>query len=691
MVSSILSSLCSRSSQYLLLLGLGMLILSFLCAISDNGYILPSKASSAIPKETATETLSPSPTSTPTSPAPATSTPAIATATRGLSPLHPERFELGLSNDGRILSIRMQNLPAGHRVWFDVWADKRRVGPLCDQVVDDQGNLTVEAPLSDQALIHDYVQISAAVADSETILRMLSSPFPIHLPSAREPEPRYAENVAAAPPPPAPVRPHASRTPPVCTATCTPLPPPPTPTITPTPSPTPISMDETFPQWHAEYFNNLTFAGEPVHQDNCGAILFDWGGRSPCESSLGKNFFSARWVRKVTIPKDGTYTFYLFADDYAALKINGEQVLTYRQTRNGSNQMNKATRFYQKGMVLDMELSYVEYLGQAGVRFYWTPEEIDGSWHGAYYRNANLTGDVVREDHRTGDPLTVEWGKDLRMPEASERDENGAFSVRWTRLFLSDLPANHYYLCVYAHHGVEVFLDGQRLIDGPNRYQDVKPHFACHPASLRSTGLPHDLRLNYYYYGGVDDPMLGLWVVPQQQQPLWAGAFFDNFEMEGLPGFVDMVPQINFPDGAFSADPRLPDNFAVHWQRVMTAIPGHHTINLLCDDGVVFEINDKRLVDEWHEDEVESHTLAYDVTGGPQKIMVELDYFHQESGHSPAPQLALQWTQPTPTPTATSTPSPTPSPTPTHTPTSTPTSTPTPTPTLCCVTPTPSR
>jgi hypothetical protein len=402
------------------------------------------------------------------------------------------------------------------------------------------------------------------------------------------------------------------------------------------------------------------------------------------------NLFSARWTQTVTIPEDGHYTFYLTADDYAVLRINGIQLMSYRSLYRGPDDVAKVTRNYKAGTVLNIELSYVEYLGQASIRFYWAPEDIDGRWHGDYYNNAKLRGDVVREDNVTGTDLFIEWGRHTRMPDASERNAEDHFSVRWTRPFLAPLPTSQYYLCVYANHGARLFLDHQTLIGDEGWFRDTRPRFNCRAVALRSTGLPHDLQVDYHFSGGTETPLLGFWVLPRRPDTVWAGAFFDNLDMEGLPVFIDAVPRIDFQAGALSADPRLPATFAVHWKRVMTARPGHHTINLVCDDGVTFSINGIPKVDEWHEDVVESHTLGYDVNGQPEPILVELDYFHRESGHSPAPQLSLDWVQPTPMPTHTPTPTATPTATATPTPTQTPTPTPSPMPTLCCVTPTPS-
>jgi len=81
------------------------------------------------------------------------------------------------------------------------------------------------------------------------------------------------------------------------------------PTLTPTPFPTSVPTESFYPNWRAEYYNNVTWGNEPVVIGDDQNIAFNWGENSPAPGAIGQNWFSARWTRRVVLP-EGYYTLH---------------------------------------------------------------------------------------------------------------------------------------------------------------------------------------------------------------------------------------------------------------------------------------------------------------------------------------------------------------------------------------------
>jgi hypothetical protein len=82
-------------------------------------------------------------------------------------------------------------------------------------------------------------------------------------------------------------------------------------------------------KWKGEYFNNMTFSGDPVlvRDDGAGELAFDWGFASPdsvCE--VPADGFSVRWTRTALFTA-GRYRFKVTGDDGVRLAIDGTVVI----------------------------------------------------------------------------------------------------------------------------------------------------------------------------------------------------------------------------------------------------------------------------------------------------------------------------------------------------------------------------
>jgi len=81
----------------------------------------------------------------------------------------------------------------------------------------------------------------------------------------------------------------------------------------------------------AEYWDNMTFTGEPKVVKIVPEINFDWGsaatpGTNSPDPCIPVDKFSCRWTAELNVPVTGKYILYEASDDGARMWLNGQQV-----------------------------------------------------------------------------------------------------------------------------------------------------------------------------------------------------------------------------------------------------------------------------------------------------------------------------------------------------------------------------
>jgi hypothetical protein len=119
--------------------------------------------------------------------------------------------------------------------------------------------------------------------------------------------------------------------------------------------------------WVGRYYNTTDRSGPVVFKRDDADILFDWGFGSP-DPAVNPDNFSVDWQRTINLP-GGTYLFTAEVDDGVRVLIDNQLVL---DNYTVGNKVVTTTRLLSAGNHF-FQVQYVEFGGQAKVKFYWTP------------------------------------------------------------------------------------------------------------------------------------------------------------------------------------------------------------------------------------------------------------------------------------------------------------------------------
>lgn len=435
-----------------------------------------------------------------------------------------------------------------------------------------------------------------------------------------------------------------------------------------TATPTPIPLDSHFPYWRGEYFDNPQLRGEPELVQDDANLAFNWGENSPIPGALPKNQFSVRWSQRFVVPQEGRYTFYLDADDSAVVHLNGERLMSYH-LNNQDDHVQMATRYLAQGEELHLEVTYVEHWADASLKFWWEVATEPPCWHGHYFANADLAGEVVAQEALCSRNIRKHWGDTDAWPPTL--GPNTQFSTCWTRVIEAPMPHAEYRLCLYVRDSARLWLNRTLVLN--KRSIDSEPQFICRDVTINpDTGI-HVLRLDLYRKSQ-GNAVLGLYFIERKPNHPWTGAYFDNTTLSGPPTFVETAHELHMPSAKRSLDAQVRGRaFSSLWQREVTTNTGIYYFFARHDDGVLLTANNATMINDWYNGAVREQKHTYLATG-KEALDLEVKYYHDHQGAEP--KLNVWWEKATPTATVTPTPSMTPTPSPTFLPTHTPSPTP---------------
>lgn len=245
----------------------------------------------------------------------------------------------------------------------------------------------------------------------------------------------------------------------------------------------------------------------------------------------------------------------------------------------------------------------------------------DSKWRARYWNNTDLKGsaDVTRDE----DAIDHDWGDG----SPSTKINDGEFSARWTRTVY--LPTGQYRFTGTMDDGMRAWVDDHLIIDS---WYDSQEH--SESADLYLSAGEYDIKVEYYEAKGQAVAKFswanigGLKPVPTDR---WRGQYFNNMTLSNPPALVRDDEDINFDWGLGSPGTNIAiDRFSARWTKSANLTPGNYRFSIIADDGVRLWVNEKLLIDEWHDAQSETYTADSVLPGGTTPI--RLEYYEDGGG-----------------------------------------------------------
>jgi len=119
----------------------------------------------------------------------------------------------------------------------------------------------------------------------------------------------------------------------------------------------------------AEYYDNISFEGDPVFTRIDDNIDFYWETYSPHPDMHADNF-SVRWSGWLNPPKSGIYSIGSWGSSYYEVFIDDEQLITYRGEHHAFHREKKIK--LEKDKKYRVEILYTNYSGDADMKLLWS-------------------------------------------------------------------------------------------------------------------------------------------------------------------------------------------------------------------------------------------------------------------------------------------------------------------------------
>lgn len=115
-------------------------------------------------------------------------------------------------------------------------------------------------------------------------------------------------------------------------------------------------------------------------------------------------------------------------------------------------------------------------------------------------------------------------------------------------------------------------------------------------------------------------------ITPQQGDPNWSTAYWNNMELTGAPVLVRSESNINYNWGTGSPDPAVSDDqFSARWMRYVQVSAGTYRFTVTSDDGVRLWVDDVLILDEWNDHAETTYFVDHTLTSGYH--LIRMDYY----------------------------------------------------------------
>ncbi len=385
-------------------------------------------------------------------------------------------------------------------------------------------------------------------------------------------------------------------------------------------------------EWQAQYWSNRFLSGSPALIRTEKAISFDWAFGSP-SPGIPKDNWSARWEWVGTFAS-GWYRFRTFTDDGVRVWVDGKPVIDQWFDMPGA--ANNGDIYLTAGMHR-VRMEYYEHTGYARAYLSWTrfagEPEYQG-WKGEYFNNRNLSGDpsFIRDDPK----VDFDWGWGDAYPGVGLGADD--FSVRWTRRMRFD--AGYWRFKATVSDGIRIYVDGQKVVDAWREQEATSVS-----GDVYLLAGEHEVKIEYFEGRGravvrVEWEHLA---APAQPSPTpaythWKGEYFANRYLAGLPTLVRNDADVRFNWGLGSPAGGIPsDEFSARWTRTLTFAAGTYRFYARSDDGVRLWVDNRLLIDRWHDQAATTHYGDIALSAGAHSIRLE---YYENEGFA---EIALWW------------------------------------------------
>lgn len=358
--------------------------------------------------------------------------------------------------------------------------------------------------------------------------------------------------------------------------------------------------------WTGYYFANADLQGEPKFVREDTEIDFTWGNGGPAPN-FPTDHFSVRWTRWLYLDLPGEWTFIVMADDGARLFIDGQLVLDVWQDQTTTT---RAVRRNLTSAFHHIRLEYYERTGNAQVHLYILSAHFP-DWRGEYFNNPTLSGAPVF----TRNDSAINFNFGTVGPGGGIAADK--FSVRWMHSHY--FRAGRYRFTARTRDGVRLWVDHQLVID---RWRDQRA--TTWTGEITLTAGDHLIRMEYYNATGSGVASL-TWSSLAGETETWRGEYFNNASLTGSAALVRDDAALNFNWGSASPGSGISSpNWSARWtmKRAVT-LPGYYTVTATADDGVRLWVNDKLLIDEWHDQSPTTYAAMTYLPSGLHEWRVE--------------------------------------------------------------------
>jgi glucose/arabinose dehydrogenase len=397
------------------------------------------------------------------------------------------------------------------------------------------------------------------------------------------------------------------------------------------PPPPPPSDDFT-----AQYFNNMTLAGQPALTRNEEVINHDWGMGSP-DGTIAVNNFSARWTKTETLAA-GMYTFTATADDGVRVIVDGETIInewkdqpatTYTATKTlAAGDHTIVMEYYENG---GGALARLQYALNANPNPNPTPTD---TYTGQYWNVAGLGAAPVfpaTAPTFTRPDTEINFNWDQGSPSQAITPDD--FLARWTKQHVFE--AGVYTFTLRADDGIRLIIDGQTVLD---EWKDQPA--TTYTVDHTMTAGTHTIVVEYYENGGGAVAQMNF-VKSNNPNPTptqnYTARFWNILNWTANPEIPATAPtltredaEIDFDWGGSSPAPAVnPNQFVAQWTKTHTFTAGTYRFTTVSDDGIRVFVDDQIIIDQWNDHAATTHTADRTLTAGNHTIRVE---FYENGG-----------------------------------------------------------